>query len=361
MSKNKKRRQLQSVLKKQKKQLLKKQKRNTQRKQFQNHQKCKTRSWSIPQPEEYTFDGRGYKNLYHFTVKSHIPTILKYGIIFGDVCVSQYEGFNAPNLTTENQYHNPASNPYLDDEDKHDTHSYYRLTIKCPKDADKLINYGWFDKTYCKGFNYKVVSKDKIRGNLDKQYIYLGHIIPSMITEIKVWNKETQYWDRPRNKETDDLYLEYENLPYSHKHHYGMDQLRMGGLRLNDYTGMVKQFYAENDHKDIWKDIYVLSDYIIDFYITHRVQVKGQGGSALLHFTKNVLHGLRGGDTESVNSVIYGVVHTYNQIVDKSHQINPTDFGKKLKKKIKEFDEWLDEQNEEPVKDVPPLELKRVA
>ena len=91
MSKNKKRRQLKSVLKKQKKQLLKKQKRNTQRKQFQNHQKCKTRLWSIPQPEECTFDGRGYKNLYHYTVKGNLSQILKYGIIFFEI--SGFTGF----------------------------------------------------------------------------------------------------------------------------------------------------------------------------------------------------------------------------------------------------------------------------
>lgn len=316
------------------------------KKQFQHNQEKKSvgkrELWSIPQPEEYTYDGKGHKKLFHFTREHRIPSILKNGIIFGDVMTNHFDGFNAPNLTTENHFHNPSSNPF--DEDK-----YYRLTIKCPTDADKLINYGWFDKTYCKGINHKLTSTNPSNyGELFNQYIYLGHITPSMITEVKVWNSKTRYWDRPKKNEIEDLCFEYENLPYHVKSFFLPSQLRMGGYTMNDYTGMVNQYYKENDHKDVWKDLYKLSDYLC----------KTLKGNELTEYKKFVLLGIYSskskGDGKDLNQVIYGVLKIYNSVVDDSKKIDEDEYCNKMRNDTKRFHDWVDEINTK-------VELKLVA
>jgi len=292
--------------------------------------------WSIPQPEEHTFGGRGYKNLFHYTVGNKLPKLLKYGIIFGDVMTDNLEGFNAPNLTTENQYHIPsgATNQYIKN------YKYYRLTIKCFTDADKLINYGWFDKTYCKGINRKVTSTDPSRyGEIDKQYIYKGHITPSMIAEVKVWNQDTQYWDRPTIREIDDLCVEDGQLPYLDKSLYQPSQLRMCGFSFNDYTGMVEEYFAENDHKDVYKDWYYLTDYLC----------KKFKGETLKKYRMNILVLLSNPTAERLNNLFYGVLDHYNSLVDKTRKIDPYLYGTESMKKHKEWLEWLEkiQQDEE--------------
>ena len=79
-------------LKKEKRNLKNKKRELRRKKEFQHNQesKCLKRLWSTPQPEEYTFDGRGHKKLFHYTTGDNLPSILKYGVIFGDVMKSDW-------------------------------------------------------------------------------------------------------------------------------------------------------------------------------------------------------------------------------------------------------------------------------
>ena len=58
-------------------------------------------------------------------------------------------------------------------------------------------------------------------------------------------------------KSEDDLCKEYEELPFNFKGHYSPSARRYLGYELNDYTGKISQFNAENDDKNIWKDLFV--------------------------------------------------------------------------------------------------------
>ena len=319
------------------------------KKQFQHNQEKKSvkKLWSIPQPEECTFDERGYKKLFHYTTGEKLHSILKYGIILGGVCVINNKGFNTPCLTTENEFHNPSLIPIEQLETIRD--GYYRLTIECPTDADKLINYGWFDKTYCKNNIRRLNEKHPECGNVDKQYLYLGHIKTSMIKEIKVWNSKTNYWDRPRKKEIIDLCKEYENLPFLYKHVYKPYYPRILGFELNDYTGKVSQYHAENDCKDILRDLYVLSDYLCDIF--QRSNIKKRYVKQIEQYHSNINNHFR---EDNHSDVIYEVVETYNKFVSKSDKINLNEFVNCLNKTGVEFLNWLKNEKKE-------VELKLVA
>ena len=308
-------------------------------KQFQYNQEKKSGGlWSIPQPEEYTFDARGYKKLFHYTSGDNLYSILKYGIILGGINVNDQEKFNAPCLTTENEFHNPSLRPEKELGQMGD--GYYRLTIKCPTDADKLINHGWFDKTYSNNLIRGVNSKNNGTGNVDNQYFYLGDINPSMIKEIKVWNSKTHYWDRPRKKEKEDLCLEYENKPYKHDFQYLPSQLRICGFQFNDYTGMVKKFHLENDHKDVWKDLYVLSDTLCEVFKSS--SIKNQYRDFIPKYKNNVLwlFGNRSSDG-SIDKLIYVVVETYNMLVGKSQKINIYEYCEKMRMTLDNFSKYV--------------------
>jgi hypothetical protein len=328
-------------LKNEKRNLKNKKRELRRKKEFQHNQekKCLKKLWSIPQPKEYTFEGRGYLNLYHYTFGDNISSILKYGIIFGDVMTDYLDGFNSPNLTTENHFHSPSNTP-VSHHEKRD--KLYRLNIKCPTNSNKLINYGWFDRTYCKGINFKQTSTNpSFLGDLDKQYIYLGHIDPSMITGIKGWNKQTKCWERFRRQEKEDLCQEYESLKFKHKSIFPFpDFVRICGYRSNDYTGMVKKYYEETDHKDVWKDLYVLSDYIIDQgFNDHGYKIR-------------VLQQVMGGVSYIESGRIVSIViETYNRVVSVSKRIDPEKFSYRLNKTIEEYVTWMDEVNEKPTEE----------
>ena len=329
-------------LKKEKRNLKNKKRELRRKKEVQNKQEKRMvlkKLFSIPQPEEYSYESRGYQNLYHYTFGDRIPSILKYGVIIGDVMTGVLSGFNTPNLTTENHFHNPSQKP-VSHHEKRDKE--YRLTIKCPTNSKKLINYGWFDRTYCGGINLKTTSDNpSLNGDLDKQYIYLGHIDPSMITGIKGWNKQTKCWERFRRQEKEDLCQEYESLKFKHKSIFPFpDFVRICGYRSNDYTGMVKKYYEETDHKDVWKDLYVLSDYIIDQgFNDHGYKIR-------------VLQQVMGGVSYIESGRIVSIViETYNRVVSVSKRIDPEKFSYRLNKTIEEYVTWMDEVNEKPTEE----------
>jgi len=311
------------------------------KKQVQHNQEKNSRKrlWSIPQPEEYTFDGRGHKKLFHYTTGDNLPSILKYGVIFGDVMTDLHEGFNTPNLTTENEFHNPSNKP----ESLIVNNDYYRLTIKCPTEKDKLINYGWFDKTYCKSINLKLTSQDPSHfGELFNQYIYLGHITPSMITEVKVWNKKTKYWDRPRKTDIVDLCFYFNNLPYLHPFPHSPSQLRMCGFYFDDYTGKVNEYIKENDDRELWKPLYVLSDYIC----------KTLKGKKLKDYRSFVLYNISHLNQKRLNNLIFSVLKIYNRLVG-NNKLDEKEYLTMMFDKHRKFDNWLEEINT-------PVELKLV-
>jgi hypothetical protein len=252
---------------------------------------------------------------------------------------SVLSGFNTPNLTTENHFHNPSQKP-VSHHEKRDKE--YRLTIKCPTNSKKLINYGWFDRTYCGGINLKTTSDNSsLNGDLDKQYIYLGHIDPSMITGIKGWNKQTKCWERFRRQEKEDLCQEYESLKFKHKSIFPFpDFVRICGYRSNDYTGMVKKYYEETDHKDVWKDLYVLSDYIIDQGFNDR--------GYKIRVLQQVMGGVSYIESGRIVSI---VIETYNRVVSVSKRIDPEKFSYRLNKTIEEYVTWMDEVNEKPTEE----------
>jgi hypothetical protein len=328
-------------LKKEKRNLKNKRKELRRKKEVQNNQEKRMglkRLWSIPQPEEYSFESRGYQNLYHYTFGDKLPSILKYGVILGDVMTNFVNGFNSPNLTTESHLHNPSHTPVSEHEQRD---GVYRLTINCPTDSKKLINYGWFDRTYCGEINLKSIGNNKSQnGDLDKQYIYLGHIDPSMISGIKVWNRKTKCWDRTRRQMKEDLCQEYESLKYKDKLRHFPDYLRICGFRSNDYTGMVKKYFEETDHKDVWKDVYTLSDYIVDqgFNDTfYKIRILQQVIGRMSNMENT--HG----DTEGIVNIVF---ETYNRNVSVSKRIDPDKFTYRLNKTLDEFETWLEEINE---------------
>jgi len=236
-------------------------------KKFMN-KKWNIKLWSIPQPHVHTCEGRGYDSLYHFTCGDKLNDILKYGIIFGDVMMRDDKGFNSPCLTTEGHKHNPSmlpdnTFPYRD--------GLIRLTVDCPQDQDKLINLGWFDNVYCHKYRkdgFSSIGKKELKevGEIDKQYFYLGHIEPSKISGMKIWDEKTKKWERIRRQDKEDICSKYETSPFplteSQPNH-----LRIMGLHSEDYSGMVNKYTFENDHKDIYKGLYQLSDFIC--YVFH--------------------------------------------------------------------------------------------
>ena len=312
--------------------------------ELEKHRKriiLRKRLWKIPQPEEFTLDGKGFKNLYHFTKESNLHSIMEYGIIFGDVILSTWDGLNAPNLTTESRFHNPANAGM----DNLDYEGYYRFTVKCPTDGDKLFNYEWFDKTYCLNINRNTirginernsVNKRMIgnyNGNIDKQYIYKGHITPKMIKEVCRWNKETQYWDRVKKKELNGICSFYEKLPFnnmiinSSRDYVPFSKTRIYGHQLtDDTTGMVVKYHQKTDHKEVCKKLYELTDWI-------SLNLKGK---PLFEWRQTVNKTLEGKRKFKSSPIIKKSVQFYNQY-NKEDWVDATQLEEYLNHRTDEY------------------------
>jgi len=271
--------------------------------------------WKIPQPEEFSFEGKGHKNLYHFTRESSLNLIMEHGIIFGDVVLSSWDGLNAPNLTTESRFHDPANAESTIDEEE-----YYRFKVKCPTDGDKLFNYEWFDKTYCLNINRNTIrginqrNKDNKRmtgnynGNIDKQYIYKGHITPNMIKEVCRWNKETEYWDRVNKKELNGICSFYDSLPFHRMNlcseYAPVIKTRIYGHQItDDTTGMVVKYLQKTDPKEVHNNLYKLTDWI-SFNLV---------GKPLIDWRQNVNKTLEGDREFNISNLLKMSVLFYNK------------------------------------------------
>ena len=279
--------------------------------------------WTIKQPDDLRFRCDGQVDLFHFTKKDNLVDILKYGIIFGDIIINQLEGFNAPNLTSESQFHDPGhrSKPLYESETKNDYN--IRLTIRC--DAEKkIINYGWFDKTYCgslhRNMNRRLEGiKSTYFGDIDKQYIYKRHITPDMIESIYTWNEENQDWVSMTQQDINDICKKYKDLPS--KPRTGIRQLRVTGLVFNDYTGMVKTYFVENDYKETYQHLYKYSDYICD----------NLTGTSLRKYRKKAFYFLH---REMIEELIYFIMKRYNVMVQSEYRIDLEKEMVELQKRI---------------------------
>lgn len=222
--------------------------------------------WSIPTPKHNLSSIDGKVRLYHYTPMGRLGSIMTHGLIKGDVMGNIYgtRNWNAPNLTSESEYHNPANRDVTRDVEK----GYVRLEIYFEETDENIIPYGWFDRTYCDGVNRRTIEGSNADGNrngdIDKQYLYKGPISPKMIKKISVWNKNTGYWDRLSKTQILDLIKEYSlpKLSYLGEDYINFDWLRMCGHSLNDWTGKVKEYYEKTDEYEVMSPLYKLTDFI---------------------------------------------------------------------------------------------------
>ena len=192
---------------------------------------------------------------------------MTYGLFMGDV-VGEIEGvrnWNAPNLTSEHGFHNPAN------KNRHQMEmGSLRLEIYFDENEENIVPFGWFDRTYCGKISTQIIAECNEEGNQngdkDKQYLYKGPISPQMIKKVSVWNEETRYWDRLSKNEI----LELTNtqsqptLSFCGRNEPTYDWLRMCGFSLNDWTGKIREFYAKTGDREVMKPLYELTDYIND-------------------------------------------------------------------------------------------------
>jgi len=311
--------------------------------------------WSIPQPHVHSFEGRGYESLYHFTCGDRLNDILKYGIIFGDVLMRDDEGFNAPCFTTEGHKHNPMFFP----EERFPfsvRDGLIRLTVESPKDQDNLINLGWFDSVYCHkyikdGYGSQGKRLHQKYGDIDKQYFYKGHIEPSKISGIKIWDEKTKKWERLRKTDKEKICSKYENATYP----LTLEQpnfLRIVGFQHNDYTGMVHKYNYENAHKDIFQDFYVLSDFFC-FVIQQNMEVP-QVLEVYSAYKKTMMERFdkENFTWEDILEVLLDIIHFYNLILkgvrfkDEKEgfpleEIEWEEYAKKFAEKYGDYRKWL--------------------
>lgn len=306
--------------------------------------------WTIPQPEVHTFEGRGYENLYHFTYGDKLYDIFKYGIIFGDVIVDMFDGFNTPNLTTEGRYHCPPKQQ-TSPEWFVKRGGLIRLSVNCSKDPKKLINYGWFDTVYCNGITKSTnLGNEERFGDIDKQYIYLGHIDQSMIGGVKVWNRKSKSWDRLRKQELDSLCKEYEELPYQHKLRGQPNQLRMSGLQLNDYTGKLKQYYSENDYKDIYRCFYSISDFLCNSFKHSPMKYRDKFTSYKRFMVTWSISG-RSSTLNGMIELLNYLIDLFNTVVPESEQLDPNPIIQNFCYEFLEWEKWLDQIEKDSTED----------
>ena len=156
-------------------------------------------------------------------------------------------------------------------------------------------------------------------GDIDKQYIYKGHITPDMIESIYTWNEENQDWVSMTQQDINDICKKYKDLPS--KPRTGIRQLRVTGLVFNDYTGMVKTYFVENDYKETYQHLYKYSDYICD----------NLTGTSLRKYRKKAFYFLH---REMIEELIYFIMKRYNVMVQSEYRIDLEKEMVELQKRI---------------------------
>jgi hypothetical protein len=240
--------------------------RQKQRKMKRQQQSLIPALWSVPTPKHNLSSLNGKVRLYHYTKSFYLGSILEHGIIRGDTIANTNPivGYNCPNLTSENEFHNPANIP-TDSLEKLD---YIRLEIYFDEDDKSIINYGWFDKTYVNNTNRKIIEEcnreGKGNGNIDKQYLYKGAVAPSMIKKISKWNKETGYWDRLSKQQITDYCKSYnpDALSFMGMNTACLDLSRLCGAHLGkkDFSGVLAKHYENFTSSEVLSPTYQLND-----------------------------------------------------------------------------------------------------
>ena len=111
----------------------------------------------------------------------------------------------------------------------------------------------------------------------------------------------------------------YKDLPS--KPRTGIRQLRVTGLVFNDYTGMVKTYFVENDYKETYQHLYKYSDYICD----------NLTGTSLRKYRKKAFYFLH---REMIEELIYFIMKRYNVMVQSEYRIDLEKEMVELQKRI---------------------------
>ena len=167
----------------------------------------------------------------------------------------------------------------------------------------------------------------------------MGHIETSMIGGVNLWNRNTKSWDRLRKHEIDSICKEYEELPYKHKLPSPPNQLRISGLQSDDYTGMLKQYYSENDKKDIYSCFYKISDSICDYFKNSPSQSKER-----TTYRMWIVTWISSGKYEKLSGLIEFLTYLiilYNKIVPESEELDPNPIIEEFCYEFLEWEKWL--------------------
>ena len=186
----------------------------------------------------------GIVRLYHFTQPFYLEAILRYGIAVGDVVAADISlGWNAPNLTANRFFHNPANrNAEIVKID------YLRLEITLDASDEKIVPMDWFDQKFANSNTLGAIKSGLERGvdngTLNEQYLYKGAVPPSAITNISKWNAKTQFWDRLSKTEIRELCQK--EMPDK-----GITTVVLVGNYIdNDWTGGVAEEAIKFQHRE---------------------------------------------------------------------------------------------------------------
>ena len=197
----------------------------------------------------------GIVRLYHFTQPFYLEAILRYGIAVGDVVAADISlGWNAPNLTANRFFHNPANrNAEIVEID------YLRLEITLDASDEKIVPMDWFDQKFANSNTLGAIKSGLERGvdngTLNEQYLYKGAVPPSAITNISKWNAKTQFWDRLSKTEIRELCQK--KMPDK-----GITTVVLVGNYIdNDWTGGVAEEAIKFQHReDPYRGLYKLAN-----------------------------------------------------------------------------------------------------
>ena len=88
-----------------------------------------------------------------------------------------------------------------------------------------------------------------------------------MIKEVCRWNKETEYWDRVSKQELNSICSFYDSLPFHRmtldSEYVPITKTRIYGHQItDDTTGMVVKYHQKTDKKEVYRELYKLTDWM---------------------------------------------------------------------------------------------------